>query len=85
MMDTMDLFWRTFGWFSLVWFTTTGLLLILLQALLPLAWQQIRAQPPHGPAWAHTLWYQRGRIYGTIVLLALVAGIVAALLFLFVK
>jgi hypothetical protein len=78
----MEIFWRTFGWFTLIWFVSTGLMLIVLQALLPYAWEQIRTQPPHGPAWAHALWYRRSEVYGTIVTIALLLGALAALTYL---
>ncbi len=81
----MELFWMTFGWFSLVWFVSTGLMLIVLQVLLPQAWNQLRAQPPHGPKWAYRLWYQRSQVYGAIVTLALVLGSIAALTFLLTR
>ena len=44
--------------------------------------EQIRANPPYGPNWAHTLWYRRARVYGTLMVLALAAGTLAALLYL---
>jgi hypothetical protein len=78
----MEVLWITFGWFTLVWFVSTGLMLIVLQALLPYAWNQLRAQPPRGPDWAYTLWYQRSQVYGAIVTLALVFGAIAALTYL---
>ncbi|MGH2545091.1 MAG: hypothetical protein ACRDIB_20060 [Ardenticatenaceae bacterium] len=83
MSFSFDLFWRTFGWFGLVWFFTAGLSVILVQFLLPYAWRQIRAQPPHGPPWAHTLWYKRTQVYGALMALSLALGAVAAALFLF--
>ncbi len=77
-----ELFWQTFGWFTLVWFTSAGLFIILMQFLLPRAWKQIQSHPPHGPAWAHRLWYRRERVYGTFMALALALGAAAAALFL---
>jgi hypothetical protein len=78
----MEVFWRTFGWFTLVWFVSTGVMLIVLQTMLPYAWKQLRAQPPHGPGWAYTLWYRRSQLYGAIVTLALLFGGIAALIYL---
>ena len=70
------------SWFSMVWFATTGILLIITQALLPRAWEAIRANPPHGPGWAHSLWYGRSKVYARISIFAITLGIIAALLYL---
>jgi hypothetical protein len=77
-----ELLWRTFGWFTLVWFVSAGLFVIVMQFLLPLAWKEIRANPPSGPEWAHMLWYRRERVYGALMSLALALGTLAAALFL---
>lgn len=72
------------AWFGLVWFASSGLLVIIMQALLPRAWKQIRAQPPHGPDWAYNLWYERNRVYGGMMTISLGLGLLAgALSFLF--
>ncbi len=81
-MQATDLFWKTFGWFTLVWFVSSGAMVILVQFLLPRAWEQIRANPPHGPRWAYSLWYRRERLYGAMMLLALALGTLAAGIFL---
>ena len=65
------------SWFGLVWCASSGLLVILMQALLPHAWKQIRAQPPHGPDWAYNLWYERNRVYGGIMTISLLLGLLA--------
>lgn len=72
----------TFSWFAMVAFVSIGLSLILLQLLLPMAWNQIRANPPKGTGWAHRLWYQRERIYGAVLALCLLLGLIAAGLYL---
>ncbi|MGB0388351.1 MAG: hypothetical protein ACPGWR_26325 [Ardenticatenaceae bacterium] len=65
------------SWFGLVWFATSALLVIMMQALLPSAWKQIRARPPHGPGLANALWNHRSRVYGTIMTLSLALGVMA--------
>lgn len=77
-MSVAELFWRTFGWGSMVWFATTAILIILAQLFLPMAWKLVRANPPHGPAWAHALWYGRTRVFGGIVLFGMLMGALAA-------
>ena len=72
--------WRTIGWFTLVWFASAGVGVIVLQFFLPRAWEAIRAHPPHGPDWARTLWYDRRRVYGGVMAASLALGGVAALL-----
>lgn len=79
---SFDVFWRAFGWFGMVWFTSAALFVISMQFLLPRAWNQIRARPPHGPGWAHTLWYRRRQVYGFMMTLSVALGIGAAALFL---
>jgi hypothetical protein len=56
----------TFSWFAMVWFTSTGFSLIVLQLLLPSAANRLRANPSTGGGWAHSLWYGRERIYATV-------------------
>ncbi len=68
------------AWFGLVWFASSALLVIIMQALLPRAWKQIRAQPPHGPDWAYNLWYERNRVYGGIMAVSLGFGLLAGAL-----
>lgn len=68
------------AWFGMIWFASSGLLVIIMQALLPRAWKQIRAQPPHGPDWAYNLWYERSRVYGGIMTISLGLGLIAATL-----
>ena len=75
---TIETLWKAFGWFWLGWWVSAGLMVLLLQLLLPRAWEAIRAAPPHGPAWAQTLWYGRTRVYGGIMALALLIGALAA-------
>lgn len=75
--------WRTIAWFTLVWFAASGLSLIVLQLLLPRAWEAIRAAPPSGPPWAQFLWYRRGRVYGATMIFAILLGGLAALLYRF--
>lgn len=70
------------GWFSMVWFASAALFVIVAQAFLPRAWKAIRAHPPHGPDWARTLWYRRAALYGWLMALAVALGIVAAALYL---
>lgn len=82
----MDIeFWErlltTFSWFAMVWFTTTGLSLIVLQFLLPAAANQIRANPPTGAGWAHSLWYGRERIYAVVLSVCILLGLLAAALY----
>jgi hypothetical protein len=76
-----ELFWGAFGRFGLVWFATSGLFVILVQALLPRAWDAIRANPPHGPDWAYTLWYRRSTVYGGLMALSLLLAALATLLY----
>lgn len=83
-MPDIERLWIVFAWFSMTWFASTVVSLLVLQFLLPAAWNQIRANPPHGPAWAHTLWYDRERVYGTIVTLCLLLGVIAGLLYFFI-
>lgn len=78
-----EIFWKAIGWFTLVWFAAAGTMVILTQFLLPRAWEAIRAHPPHGPAWAHALWYRRAQVYGTMMGLALALGALAATIYLF--
>lgn len=82
-MAPAELFWRAFGWLTMVWFVSAALFVILMQLFLPLAWKELRARPPHGSGWAHTLWYQRSRVYGALMALAFGLGLLAAALFLF--
>ena len=72
----------TFSWFSMVAFVSIGLSLIVLQVLLPMAWDQIRATPPKGTGWAHRLWYGRDRVYGIVLALCVLLGFIAAGLYL---
>jgi hypothetical protein len=68
----------TLSWFAMVWFVSTGISLIVLQLLLPLAWSQIRANPPKGAGWAHALWYERQRIYTIVLFACVLLGLLAA-------
>lgn len=70
------------SWFAMVWFASAALMLIVVQALLPRAWEQVRAHPPHGPQWAYALWYKRERVYGALMGVSLLLGALAALIFL---
>lgn len=72
----------TISWFSMVAFVSIGISLIVLQFLLPLAWNQIRANPPKGAGWAHALWYGRDRIYGAVLGMSVLLGFIAAGLYL---
>lgn len=72
------------SWFSMVWFATTGILLIITQALLPRAWEAIRTNPPHGPSWAHNLWYGRTSVYAGISIFSITLGLIAAILYLLI-
>lgn len=78
----LEHFWRAVGWLGLVWFASAGTMVILAQFFLPRAWEAIRAHPPHGPGWAYALWYRRSHVYGAMMILALLLGVLAAGLFL---
>ncbi len=82
MLILNELFWKAFGWFMLVWWVSAGLFVIVMQFFLPRAWEQIRAHPPHGPPWAHALWYRRGRVYGVLMAVSLLLGALAAAIYL---
>jgi hypothetical protein len=72
----------TISWFSMVAFVSIGISLIVLQFLLPMAWNQIRANPPTGTGWAHSLWYGRDKVYGAVLGVCVLLGIIAAGLYL---
>jgi hypothetical protein len=79
-MNWWETFWRVFAWFSLPWFAFAALSVIVVQGLLPRAWEAIRANPPHGPNWAHTLWTKRAQVYGALMALSLLVGALFGLL-----
>lgn len=72
------LLWQLVAWFALGWFVSAGLMALLMQLLLPRAWDAIRAAPPRGPGWANSLWYGREKIYGGVMALALLIGVLTA-------
>ena len=70
------------SWFALVWFASSGLLLIMMQALLPRGWEQIRARPPSArPGWAYALWSRQREVYGGVMFLAFMIGVVVSILY----
>jgi hypothetical protein len=65
---------------GMVFMVVGGLGLILAQWLLPSAREAIKRMPPTGPGWARTLWFAPERFYGSVLTIAALAGLIAAVM-----
>lgn len=83
MTETLMPLFTAFAWFSLTFVIVAGVGILSMPLVLGKAQAALRAQPPHGPTWAHRVWYERRRVYGVIFATATVAGLLVALPHLF--